>query len=67
MKRFIVMAEGCRWSETAATSAEMAYRGQSFLMPSTRCAILDPETGKVEIYTRRLDRHGNLICIQREV
>lgn len=68
MNRYVVMPEDGRWFEIEATTPEMAYRGCcSYVMPSTRTAILDPVTKHVDVYTRRLDRHGNLIAVNREV
>ena len=67
MKKYIIMPEGCRWSETTATSAEMAYRGACcWYSPRTRIAVRDAETGETAIFTRRLDNAGNLLEVVQE-
>ena len=64
MKKYIVMPEKAHWMEVEARTAEMAYCGVcSWFSPSTRIAVLDPETGRATVYTRIIDRAGNLVQI----
>lgn len=62
MKNYIIMPEGCRWSEVQAASAEMAYSSQCcWYSPGKRVAVRDTTTGETVIFTRRLDNAGNLL------
>ena len=63
-KPYIIAPEGCRWSVAPATSPELAYSSIcSFFLPETQIAVIDPDTMKAKIYTRTLDRAGNLLSI----
>lgn len=63
-KPYIIAPEGCRWSVAPATSPELAYSSIcSFYLPETQIAVIDPDTMKAKIYTRTLDRAGNLLTI----
>lgn len=63
-KPYIIAPEGCRWSVAPATSPELAYSSIcSFYLPETQIAVIDPDTMKAKIYTRTLDRAGNLLSI----
>lgn len=63
-KPYIIAPEGCRWSVAPATSPELAYSSIcSFYLPGTQIAVIDPDTMKAKIYTRTLDRAGNLLSI----
>ena len=63
-KPYIIAPEGCRWSVVPATSPELAYSSIcSFYLPETQIAVIDPDTMKAKIYTRTLDRAGNLLSI----
>lgn len=67
MKNYIIMPEGCRWSEVQAASAEMAYRSQCcWYNPGKRVAVRDTTTGETVIFTRRLDNAGNLLEVVQE-
>lgn len=62
MTKYIIMSEGSRWSEIEATSAEMAYRAACcWYSPDKRVAVYDPATGAAVIYSRKLDKAGNLL------
>ena len=64
MQKYIIMPEGCKWSEQEAASQKDAYSLVcSWYKPSTRTAVLDPDTGKAAIFTRQLDAAGNLVQI----
>ena len=63
-KTFLYMAEGGRLSSLCATSSEMVYRCVAcFYNPSTKVIVIDPETNIANIYTRKIDFNGNLVCI----
>ena len=67
MKNYIIMPEGCRWSEVQAASAKMAYRSQCcWYSPGKRVAVRDTTTGETVIFTRRLDNAGNLLEVVQE-
>ena len=68
MRKFIVAPEGCRRSEVEAMTAESAYRGVcSWYSPNKRIAIIDPATGNTLIYTRELDKAGNLVKVTQHI
>lgn len=61
-KRFLYMAEGGRLNSLDCTSAEMVYRCVCcFYMPSTKVVVIDTETNEASIFTRTIDKNGNLI------
>lgn len=63
-KRFLYMAEGGRLNSLHATSSEMVYRRVCcFYMPSTKVIVIDTENNIANIYTRKIDLNGNLVCI----
>ena len=63
-KRFLYMAEGGRLNYLDATSSEMVYRGVAcFYNPSTKVIVIDTENNIANIYTRKIDLNGNLVCI----
>ena len=63
-KRFLYMAEGGRLNSLYATSSEMVYRCVAcFYNPSTKIIVIDTETNIANIYTRKIDLNGNLVCI----
>ena len=67
MRKYYIAPEGCRWTETEAATAEMAYSGVCcWYMPDTRIAVIDAQTGQAEIFTRTLDSAGNLTAIHRQ-
>ena len=62
MKRFLYIAEGGRLNYLDCTSAEMVYRCVCcFYMPSTKVVVIDIETNEASIFTRTIDKNGNLI------
>ena len=64
MNSYIVMPERGNWTEIEATGFEMAYRGVCcWYMPDRKVAIMNMSTKETKIYTRELDKHGNLIKI----
>lgn len=65
LKEYTLMPEGCRWSTVKAYSARMAYSLECcWYGPKTKVAVRDNETGETKIFTRELDKHGNLIRMQ---
>ena len=68
MRKFIVVPEGCRWSEVEAMKAESAYRGVCcWYNPDKRVAVIDPATGNTLIFTRELDKAGNLVKVKQHI
>lgn len=68
IKRFMYVAECGNLQYMDSVSAEMVYRSISyFYMPSVRIIIIDAETHEASIFTRKLDRNGNLVCIIDEL
>jgi hypothetical protein len=68
IKRFMYVAECGSLQYMDSVSAEMVYRSIScYYMPSVRIIIIDTETHEASIFTRKLDRNGNLVCIIDEL
>ena len=68
MKKYYILPDHCKWTETEAASAEAAYSTVGvWYDPGTRIAVIDAETGQANIFTRTLDAAGNLIEINREL
>ena len=64
MKLFRIFPDRCRQFETAATSHERAYRGVcSFYSADKKIAVMDIESGDIKVYSRVLDKKGNLLRI----
>lgn len=64
MKRFLYIAEGGRLNYLDCTSAEMVYSCVCcFYMSSTKVIVIDTETNEANIFTRTIDKNGNLIEI----
>ena len=64
MKLFRIFPDRCRQFETVATCPEMAYRGVcNFYSAEKKIAVMDIETGNVKVYSRVLDKNGNLLRI----
>ena len=64
MKRFLYMAEGGRLNYIDSVSSEMVYSSIAyFYNPSTKVVVIDTETNEASIFTRILDKNGNLIDI----
>lgn len=64
MKRFLYMAEGNKLHTVDAPNAEIAYRSLCVWYNSTtKIIIIDPETKYTHIFSRELDKNGNLISI----
>lgn len=67
MKKYYILPECCKWTETEAASAEAAYSAIcTWYGTDTRIAVIDAETGQAAVFTRTLDTAGNLIKINRE-
>lgn len=63
-KRFLYMAEGGRLNYLDATCSEMVYRCVAgFYNPYTKVIVIDTENNIANIYTRKIDLNGNLVCI----
>lgn len=61
MPRYVIMPERCRFYLIDAADAETAYRGVCCWYPAKKpVAVMDSETGETVIFTRQLDRDGNL-------
>lgn len=67
MERFTVQREGSPWwQEVDATNAEMAYRGTCcWFYADARIVVTNAQTGEKEVFTRSLDKDGNLKEIRR--
>lgn len=66
MARFTVCPKGCRWSEVDAANAETAYSSVCcWYGTKTRIAIINQADGSIAIFTRELDKAGNLVKIIR--
>ena len=66
MKTYTVSANGKQILTTEAINHDMAYRGVCcWFLPETPVTICDESTGKCFVYTRALDKGGNLIAIFR--
>ena len=64
MNKYIIMPEGCKWTEQDAANHEAAYcLNCSWYKPSTKTAVYEVETGATKIYTRALDPAGNLLQV----
>lgn len=64
MKLFRIFPDRCRQFKTVATCHETAYRGVCcFYNADTKIAVMDIETGDVKVYSRVLDKNGNLLRI----
>ena len=68
MKRYLIMPDGHKWREVMGYTSQGAYSGECcWYPPETKIAVYDPVTGITEIFSRKLDKDGNLIEIVREV
>lgn len=68
MKKYYIMPERCRWTETEAPSAEAAYTSICcWYDPDTRIAVIDAETGQAAVFTRAQDMAGNLTEIHKDL
>lgn len=66
MKKYIIAPERCRWEEVEAMSHEAAYAAVCcWYGPERRVAVIDAESGETAIFTRSIDRCGNLKEIRR--
>lgn len=64
MNTYIIIPERGNWTEIEATNSEMAYAGACcWYSPKRKVAIMNMSTKETKIYTRELDKHGNLIRI----
>ena len=61
-KLYHVKPDGLRMFETIATSPDMAYRGVCcFYDPDRKIAIHEAGSDICHVYTRKLDKNGNLL------
>ena len=68
IKRFMYVAEKGNINFMDSVSAEMVYRSVCcFYQPYIKIVIIDTETHEASIFTRKLDRNGNLVCIIDEL
>ena len=68
MRKYYILPERCKWTETEAASAEAAYSTIcAWYDTNTRIAVIDAETGQAAVFTRTLDAAGNLLKINREL
>lgn len=68
IKRFMYIAEKGSINFMDSVSAEMVYRSIScFYQPYTKIVIIDTETHEANIFTRKIDLSGNLVCIIDEL
>ena len=68
MPKFIIMPEGCKWSEREAVNHEAAYSLEcSWYKPKTRVCVLDAETGAAQVFTREIEPNGNLIKVNKHI
>lgn len=64
MKRFLYIGEGGRLNYLDGPDAEMVYRCVCcFYRPSAKVVVIDTETNEASIFTRTIDKNGNLIEI----
>lgn len=64
MKLFRIFPDRCRHFETVANCPEMACRGVcSFYSADKKIAVMDIESGETKVYSRELDKNGNLLRI----
>lgn len=62
MSTYIVAPERCAWTEVTALTPLVAYAGTcNFFRPNEKVAVINKETGKAHIFSRRVDRSGKLI------
>lgn len=66
MRKYYILPDGCKWTETEAANAEAAYSAICcWYGTQKRIAVIDAETGQAAIFTRTLDAAGNLTAINR--
>lgn len=64
MTKFIIAPEGQGWYTVKAKNAATAYSMECcWFSPNLKIAVINTETSEVSIYTRKLDKNGNLIMI----
>lgn len=66
MPRYLIMPEGGTWTEIERPQTELSviYNLEShFTKPSSRIAIRNLETQETKIFSRELDKNGNLIQV----
>ena len=64
MKKFFYMAEGGMLQTMHFTNAEMVYRAIAcYYMPYRKVIVIDAETNEASMFTREIDKNGNLISI----
>ena len=61
MRKYYILPEGCKWTETEAANAEAAFSAVCcWHNIKTRIAVIDAETGQAAIFNRKIDSAGNL-------
>ena len=64
IKRYFYMAEKSYMYHLDSISHEMVYRSVCYAYaPSKKVVVIDSETYEAKIYTRKIDKNGNLISI----
>ena len=61
-KLYQIIPDGCRMFETVSNTPENAYACVAcWYSTNKKVAIVDTETKETNIYTREIDRAGNLV------
>ena len=59
MTKFLIMPEGCKWTEREALTPETAYSLESsWYSPGHRIAVMNTENGQTQVFTREADKKG---------
>lgn len=67
MTKFIIAPEKCNWYTTEAKNSAGAYCKEcNWFSSHVKIAVINTETSEVSVYTRELDKDGNLITINTE-
>jgi hypothetical protein len=62
MKQYLLMPNERQWKIVEAMTHEMAYAGEgNWYNPNIKIAVMDLETKETKIFSRKLDKNGNLI------
>lgn len=66
MSKYLIMPEGGTWTEAEAATAAAAYAAMCYWhSDNRRIAVMNTETGEAAIFTRTLDKAGNLQAIRQ--
>ena len=66
MPKYLVMPEGAAWflTERPVKELQHVYSMEAhFFSPKTRIAIRNEETHEIKVFTREIDKAGNLIKV----